>query len=1172
MIWITTDWHLFRKPKGFSEYIKTKNYNKLMDKIHRLVSPNDILLVLGDLSHRENEQVDLKQFNDDIRNFPGYHILIKGNHDVLPDNQYYAVGFDRVCTCGTYDNLIFTHKPVPVGDDEINIHGHIHNDKFVSIDTRHISIPPVEGSEDPPVMTLDDVLRLSCIRKDDFIVTCMEMNPDKEQCHKISTSKDHLINVCDFHEIFDADPADLMHPVDESAVRPACMPNLGHAYIHAAYMKMLEESAKDKIKWVNDKGKEVPKSCPKCGSKVCIFLRGEPVFLCSNKKCRKCFGVVPFSNESTVSLPEKRKLAKERNVPVFICLFHFSSVMSTVIAAVTGDEYTHSAIGFDTSLTDMYSFGKFYPNNPVIGKFVHESLFGPTYNQVTKHAVYVVFVTQEEKDIIKARLEWFIANKGKMRYNYEGLMRSLFHIPEEDGVTKYAYLCSEFVASILKSTGRNFIDTPSNLVKPNDFQQYPWCYFLGSGERRAYDRTAVERRLSEIIAARNRGDELYLETANEIMDESGFKSVLNSDHIQKGKKSLTSFKRIEVTEPIRKKYVKRYPGLRHFNATDERNKAFIWVDQNDNIAAMLYVATFENDSDKRTWIEALEVTPEYKGYGLSKQLLDYATKTLHADALGVARDNEFAQKIYLNYGFKFGDDIGKQDAAGKVNRLMYLSESVQYIKNAQIKITRTRPKWIESSDVEGCVDKAQDVIEEYNKGRNKIPEPKQLFKKTPKPYDILDSIVVSKLIPGGAIIKDATDLATAVFYMWHADNFRILFITHGISIDPRKSVVDAYLMDGYPGSFFKKLHSWKVDVSVFKRVGQNMSNVFSESAENSRKCDLVFLSPDSDWHESVIRPRVPDNYMTRNGYEDNKIPRVCFSTSISKALRALSQNLTGKELYVYTPSVDSHKIVTPTKAQVPDVDIIGERWILEPVSLYSVGKIRVIGDAGKAGIPYKYGNGKTAELYDWKWEWIRYDGQDPDDGTKLIVNEAVSIPNVTNPQDLSNWMNSNISYDHDDRTWKLRSPEQVFTEKKGDCHDQSLFEYTLIKKMGYKCGRVFMIEYIGDTGYIHDAGATHTFCYYIDHGKYYWFENAWGNNAGIHGPYNNYDVMVAGVEQKWQYSGRYDTLFIGKCGSVKPGMDLNDYVNACIPDKMVDPKLLGETTQIARSPKLYYGF
>lgn len=165
-----------------------------------------------------------------------------------------------------------------------------------------------------------------------------------------------------------------------------------------------------------------------------------------------------------------------------------------------------------------------------------------------------------------------------------------------------------------------------------------------------------------------------------------------------------------------------------------------------------------------------------------------------------------------------------------------------------------------------------------------------------------------------------------------------------------------------------------------------------------RQCELVFLSPDSDWNETVISPRIPDNYMTQNGYEDNKTPRVCFSTSISKALRALSQKCTGMELYVYTPdkpcgrntSPYQYKCVTPTKEQVPDVDITEERWILTPVVLYKVGKIRVTGDAGGPGLPYIYGKDQKAELYDWNWEWVDQDGEDPRNGTRLVVNEAAS--------------------------------------------------------------------------------------------------------------------------------------------------------------------------------------
>lgn len=43
----------------------------------------------------------------------------------------------------------------------------------------------------------------------------------------------------------------------------------------------------------NDKGQIVPTVCPECGSKVKVIFKGEPVYLCSNEKCNKFFGVVP---------------------------------------------------------------------------------------------------------------------------------------------------------------------------------------------------------------------------------------------------------------------------------------------------------------------------------------------------------------------------------------------------------------------------------------------------------------------------------------------------------------------------------------------------------------------------------------------------------------------------------------------------------------------------------------------------------------------------------------------------------------------------------------------------------------------------------------------------------------------------------------------------------------
>ena len=48
--------------------------------------------------------------------------------------------------------------------------------------------------------------------------------------------------------------------------------------------------------YITDDGKKVPKKCDKCGSKVGVFLQGEPLYKCINKECNKIYGVVKFPN------------------------------------------------------------------------------------------------------------------------------------------------------------------------------------------------------------------------------------------------------------------------------------------------------------------------------------------------------------------------------------------------------------------------------------------------------------------------------------------------------------------------------------------------------------------------------------------------------------------------------------------------------------------------------------------------------------------------------------------------------------------------------------------------------------------------------------------------------------------------------------------------------------
>ena len=132
--------------------------------------------------------------------------------------------------------------------------------------------------------------------------------------------------------------------------------------------------------------------------------------------------------------------------------------------------------------------------------------------------------------------------------------------------------------------------------------------------------------------------------------------------------------------------------------------------------------------------------------------------------------------------------------------------------------------------------------------------------------------------------------------------------------------------------------------------------------------NIYFVSSDNK-NLKILQPRVPDNYFTKNNYEDNTTKRICFSTSINGCLMGLSQNLKNKEFYVHQAIGDYH-IIHPTILQVPDSKITKEVWLLKPTKIKVIGKILVYEDDKKPGHKFTYGDGKVAELYGWKYKWI----------------------------------------------------------------------------------------------------------------------------------------------------------------------------------------------------------
>ncbi len=103
---------------------------------------------------------------------------------------------------------------------------------------------------------------------------------------------------------------------------------------------------------------------------------------------------------------------------------------------------------------------------------------------------------------------------------------------------------------------------------------------------------------------------------------------------------------------------------------------------------------------------------------------------------------------------------------------------------------------------------------------------------------------------------------------------------------------------------------------------------------------LYFISQ-HNFDSQLIKPRIPATVMVG---EDNTIPRICVSFSITGALSALGKDLTvGSRLIVHMCEVISlADVYQPSNKQVPDVAYTGELWILCPIVMNFYLHIEVI--------------------------------------------------------------------------------------------------------------------------------------------------------------------------------------------------------------------------------------
>ena len=168
-----------------------------------------------------------------------------------------------------------------------------------------------------------------------------------------------------------------------------------------------------------------------------------------------------------------------RSYYVYIVLTRTNTTMSRAIQFFKSDEYTHASITLDSELNHMYSFGRKYTYNPLIGHFkreeLHSGLFG--LQKSLPCLTYRVEVTAAQYHRVKGHLEDFVDHKEKYKYNYMGLLHSF---QKKSHSYEDRFLCSEFVYHILKESDVLDLKIPRNLVRPEHFKALGWpVFYLG---------------------------------------------------------------------------------------------------------------------------------------------------------------------------------------------------------------------------------------------------------------------------------------------------------------------------------------------------------------------------------------------------------------------------------------------------------------------------------------------------------------------------------------------------------------------------------------------------------------------------------------------------------------------------------------------------------------------
>ena len=166
---------------------------------------------------------------------------------------------------------------------------------------------------------------------------------------------------------------------------------------------------------------------------------------------------------------------------IYILLTRSGTLLSKLVYAVTGANYTHASMAFDEELNCLYSSTRkngytMFPAGPS-KEYLNKGVF--RLRGDAPCALYALEVTDEAYVRARRRAEHMMARGELYRFNTLGLILCALHIRWQ---RRRHYFCSQFVSEVLQKSGALELPKPSTLMHPSDYAELPElrCLYRGT--------------------------------------------------------------------------------------------------------------------------------------------------------------------------------------------------------------------------------------------------------------------------------------------------------------------------------------------------------------------------------------------------------------------------------------------------------------------------------------------------------------------------------------------------------------------------------------------------------------------------------------------------------------------------------------------------------------------